>query len=80
MYTSPETVLDKRSGRWVNMKRVLPTVPANIRDRMFFKIFGLHSTAYKISNKKCNVLKQTQPLQHADFNKLEYWREATWWK
>ncbi len=50
MYTIPKTVLDKRSGRWDNMKRAIELIPSkivdnkkpnNVRGQMHFTIFGL---------------------------------------
>ncbi|MCW5200827.1 hypothetical protein VU07_03320 [Desulfobulbus sp. F4] len=41
MYTSPETVLDKRSGRWDNIKTAIQYLPKDAKRNMHFKIFGL---------------------------------------
>ncbi len=50
MYTTPKTVLDKRSGRWDNMTRAIDLIPSakgiskkqnNIKGQMRFTIFGI---------------------------------------
>jgi len=67
MYTSPATVFDKRSGRWVNMKRVLHMLPKKNKERMHFKIFGREN-------------KPNEPQKHGDFDDIEYWLKRTWWE
>jgi pimeloyl-ACP methyl ester carboxylesterase len=51
MYTTPKTVLDKRSGRWDNMTRAIELIPSveaksdiqpDIKGHMRFTIFGIN--------------------------------------
>jgi len=67
MFTSPETVLDKRSGRWENMERVLKLIPDNARKKMYFKIYGLNDSGL-------------EPQKHGEFGDLSFWLKETWWK
>lgn len=73
MYTTPETVLDRRSGRWTNMERALPLLPTKARERMFFKIYGLNEC------ERSSVGLITEPQQHGDFDQTAFWQEETWW-
>ncbi|MDJ0738488.1 MAG: hypothetical protein QNJ91_02165 [Gammaproteobacteria bacterium] len=75
MYTTPETVLDRRSGRWENMDRALPLVPSSARSKMRFKIFGLNDDGRK-RDADCLF---SEPQRHGDFDNLRFWRESTWW-
>lgn len=74
MYTTPETVLDKRSGRWTNMERALPLISAQARSKMFFKIYGLNDCG---TDRQDGVI--AEPQEHGDFDNLPFWREETWW-
>lgn len=76
MYTTPQNVMNKRSGRWENIKRVLPFIPADARKKMNFKIFGLNNSG---SEKDCNEL-LTEPQIHSDFGDLPFWKKRSWWQ
>ena len=72
MYTSPETVLDKRSGRWDNIKSSIKFLPTEVANNMHFKIFGLSHT-------KCGEVEICQmPQKHGDFDAMRFWDSATW--
>lgn len=84
MYTTPETVLDKRSGRWENMERALPFIHHDLRSRMYFKIFGLDKNGNSENggadeNGKPKREWLTSPQKHGDFDELRFWLEDTWW-
>ncbi|MEE9303173.1 MAG: alpha/beta hydrolase [Thiotrichaceae bacterium] len=66
MYTTPETVMDKRSGRWENIDRILPIIPTKVRKNMHFKIFGLNG--------------ENMAHEHGEFDNLEFWKRAIWWR
>lgn len=73
MFTVPETVMNKRSGRWENMDRALPLIPKETRDRMFFKIFGLnHSGESSLPDGS------QEPQKHGDFDEIPFWDERAW--
>jgi hypothetical protein len=67
MYTSPQTVMDKRSGRWDNIKKVIKFIPEEVKQNMHFKIFGIKE------GKSCLI-----PQEHGDFDEIPFWREETW--
>jgi len=73
MFTTPETVMDKRSGRWENMNRVIPLIPDEAKNRMHFKIFGLND-----SKEKGGYV--IEPQTHGDFGDMKFWTKSTWWK
>lgn len=68
MYSTPENVMDRRSGRWENVERVKHLFPYDIKDRMHFKIFGLVDKDKQI------------PQEHGDFDDTRFWEKSTWWK
>jgi hypothetical protein len=88
MYTSPETVLDKRSGRWDNIKSSIKFLPDEVAKNMHFKIFGLGlNEGEKCADEKFIVAlglkeegykKCDKPQKHGDFDRMRFWDEATW--
>lgn len=68
MFTTPETVMDRRSGRWENMERVLDLIPVNARQKMRFKIFGI-----KDENR------YREPQEHGSFDDFEFWQTSYWY-
>lgn len=82
IYTSPQTVLDRRSGRWDNIRKVIPFIPTNIAENMHFKIFGTNSDPDE-QREQCRVDKECYcpikvPQKHGDFDDMCFWDEATW--
>ncbi|HSN65186.1 MAG TPA: hypothetical protein VLS94_01040 [Fusibacter sp.] len=71
MYTSPETVFDRRSGRWDNIKKVIPYLPADVKWNMHFKILGIKGTEKCTNEKNC-------PQKHGDFDEIRFWDKTTW--
>lgn len=63
-FTSPTTELDRRAGRWSNMRRSLHLIPKTVVKRMHFKIFGLGNG----------------PQEHGDFDEYAYWQKSFYWK
>jgi hypothetical protein len=88
MYTSPETVLDKRSGRWDNIKSSIKFLPTEVAKNTHFKIFGLGlNKGEKCDEEKFLVAlglkeegykKCDKPQKHGDFDRMPFWNEATW--
>lgn len=74
MFTTPETVMDKRSGRWENMERAIRLLPESARAKMHFKIFSLNDDG----DKENGFI--TEPQKHGQFGDLAFWLESTWWK
>lgn len=62
-FTSPATELDRRAGRWSNMRRTLHLIPETVRNRMHFKIFG----------------QGTGPQEHGEFDEFPYWQKSFYW-
>ena len=77
MYSTPETLLSKRSGRWENMRRAVPLIPANARRNMHFKIFGLYNDFTQDVDGNEFVV---QPQKHGDFGDMRFWLRETWWE
>ncbi len=73
MFTTPETVMDKRSGSWQNMERTYAFLPETVRPQMHFKIFGQTT-----QNEKDEYI--ISPQKHGDFGDLKFWTETAWWK
>lgn len=65
MYTSPPTLADRTLGKWVNIKRVLPTFPKEAREKMTMRVYGE---------------KEGQPQGHGEFNDIDkcFWRKTFW--
>lgn len=76
MFTTPETVINKRSGRWSNMERAIPLLPESARNKMFFKIFGLDDAGSV--RREDGLL--SEPQKHGEFGDLPFWSERSWWK
>ncbi|MCI5130937.1 MAG: hypothetical protein D3904_05295 [Candidatus Electrothrix sp. EH2] len=76
MFTTPKTVLDKRSGRWDNMVRAIELIPPNIKGQMHFTIFGIQKdkecTKDELKGLNCTA------QEHGDFGDLPFWREEVW--
>lgn len=72
MYTNPETILNKRSGRWDKMEKTLHLIPDSVESRMFFKVYGItkENSTYKFIN---------APQKHGEFGDTAFWRKETWW-
>lgn len=62
-FTTPSTELDRRAGRWSNMRRSLHLIPQNVRNRMYFKIFG----------------QGIGPQEHGEFDEFPYWQTSYYW-
>lgn len=72
MYTSPKTLMDRRSGRWDNIKKVIKFIPDDVANNMHFKIFGIKNDECE-KDKECLI-----PQKHGDFDEIALWREETW--
>lgn len=76
MFTTPETVLNRRSGRWENIERAIPLIPNNAKKKMHFKIFGLND--FGSVPQKDGLI--SEPQEHGEFGDLPFWLGSTWWK
>ncbi|WP_417908649.1 hypothetical protein [Candidatus Electronema sp. PJ] len=74
-YTTPETVFDRRSGRWDNIKKTIPYLPKEVKRYMHFKIFGINKSEECKDEENCLI---TEPQEHGDFSKMRFWDPATW--
>lgn len=63
-FTTPTTELDRRAGRWSNMRRALHLIPDPVLNRMHFKIFGLG----------------IGPQEHGEFDDFPYWQKTFYWE
>ena len=72
MYTTPETILSRTSGRWENMHKTLSLFPSSLLQDgyMRFKIFG-------IDESRRESLKW--PHSHGEFDEFQYWSESFLW-
>ncbi len=66
MYTAPSTILDRRAGRWQNVRKVLHLIdPSLLGDKR------VHLTIFDRESRK-------HPLQHGDFGRCEFWKASFW--
>lgn len=72
MYTTPETVIDKRSGSWSNIERTLALIPDRARKNLHFKIFG-ETPDFMVNDFVVS------PQKHGDFGKMKFWDKSQWW-
>ena len=82
MYTTPETVMNRRSGRWDNIRKTMPLIPNTVAGNMHFKIFGTDSKQDK-KKEECKDKEDcpcpvTVPQKHGDFDDMCFWDEAKW--
>jgi hypothetical protein len=63
-FTTPATELDRRAGRWSNMRRALFLIPDPVVQRLHFKIFG----------------QGVGPQVHGAFDDFPYWQESFYWR
>jgi hypothetical protein len=73
--TEPQTVLDRRSGRWDNLQRALPLIDPKAREKMFFRIYGLNDRG---GDESTGVI--SGPQQDGDCDHPPFGREDAWWK
>lgn len=59
MYTSPETLLDKRFGRWQSLKRIPKIIPEEFAGRVRLMVFPLND--------------RNRPFEHGDFGGCDFW-------
>lgn len=76
MFTTPETVLNRRSGRWENMERAIPLIPDIAKKKMYFKVFGLNDSG----STKDELELLSEPQIHSDFGDIKFWTKEAWWK
>ena len=63
-FTTPATELDRREGRWSNMRRALFFIPDPVAQRLHFKVFG----------------QGIGPQVHGAFDDFPYWKESFYWR
>lgn len=76
MFTTPETVMNKRSGRWENMERAIPLIPNSAKKKMYFKVFGLNDSG-SVRQRDGLI---SEPQKHGEFGDLPFWSKSAWWK
>ncbi len=79
MYTTPDSVMTRRSGAWDNIARVFDRLPKDneISDRLNFTVFGLDKLAFN-KNKIDQASRVDHPQKHGDFSRTRFWLESTW--
>ena len=72
MYTAPETLMSRTSGRWENMNQVLRLFPSELLEKGYlrFKIFG---------QEEDQDLPNKWPQSHGQFDDFAYWTEPFVW-
>jgi pimeloyl-ACP methyl ester carboxylesterase len=77
---NPETSLDRRAGRWDNIKWAFPYFKNN--SQMHFKLFGLRND-YEYSpfflNETNKDAAGSEPITHGGFGDFKFWREEFYW-
>ena len=63
-FSTPATQLDRRAGRWSNLRRSLHLLPESVLDQMHFKIFGMGRG----------------PQTHGAFDDFSYWSSSFYWQ
>ncbi|MCI5125411.1 MAG: hypothetical protein D3925_13290 [Candidatus Electrothrix sp. AR5] len=66
-YGAPEYILQRTSGRWSNMRKIVNLIPSEQRAKHHFKVFGRGSEG-------------ASPQKHGDFDKpeFEFWEKTFW--
>ena len=80
MLTSPETPLDRRAGRWENIKWAFPFFIE--RNNMHFKMFGLRNSVEYSGEYETPTnykTKYDEPVNHGDFGDFKFWRDEFYW-
>jgi len=69
-FGDPDYILQRTAGRWSNMKEALPLIKVDVRDHVYFKVFGK-------TKDKCG-----QPQKHGAFDDCDFpfWDRAYWWQ
>lgn len=78
MYTTPDSVMSRRSGVWDNIARVFDRLPLseNLETRINFTVFGIDENADE--NKKNRDSRITHPQKHGEFSRTRFWLPETW--
>jgi hypothetical protein len=73
--TSPETPLDRTSGKWDNMAAMEYIFPPAVRSRVLLKGFG-----YRDPRDKANRFLFNGLTRHGSFDdpRFGFWRDETW--
>lgn len=68
-YERPDTWLDRRAGRWVNLMAGIHLREKSISDRVFIKQFDVGRDA-----------PQGNPQVHGGFGQFAFWEQSFWWE
>ena len=63
MFTTPETIINRRAGRWDNLNRFKHMIPEKAKNHTFIKVFGM----------------DTGPQKHGGFDEGAFWEKSYWW-
>ncbi|MCG8618523.1 MAG: alpha/beta hydrolase [Desulfobacterales bacterium] len=75
----PEYVLQRTSGRWVNVRRIIDFIPDEYRNRYHFKIFGRIGTCNdELDEASCKA--KWGPQTHGAFDDsiFNFWKKEYW--
>lgn len=78
---NPETTLDRRAGRWENIKWAFPYLED--QKNIHFKMFGLRNN-YEYSDSYGTptdaVSQRSEPITHGGFGDFKFWRPEFYWR
>jgi len=79
MFTSPDSFLSRRAGRWDNMASALGRLPIenDVQSRINFTVFGVDNDALR-ENKTNTKDRVKHPQKHGDFSRLAFWDTDVW--
>ena len=78
MYTSPDSIMSRRSGMWDNISRVFDRIPhASFQNRLFFTVYGVDKKSLH-KNSRDRDSRIVHPQKHGDFSRTKFWVPAAW--
>jgi hypothetical protein len=64
---NPKTSEDRTLGSWVNLTQIVPQIPKNLMDRMYFHCFDAVTTD--------NASPPPQPQSHSEIASWDFWQD-----
>ena len=62
LFSAPHTLMDRRLGKWNNIMQATHVIPAEVRDQVTIKAFGVGKG-------------RNEPQKHGEFNEIEFWND-----
>ena len=92
MFGGPRSIDDRTFGKWTNVEMGMAFLPAQARDRMYFRVFPAQTNLrdgdaeeQKVYRAECTLAPDTpdaappvrcHPIKHGEFTSYSFWRNS----